>query len=147
MGYSTHGKSGTRLYCIWQGMKQRCHDKHHPKYKNYGARGIIVCQEWLDDFMNFYDWAINNGYQENLTINRINTNGNYEPDNCNWLTNLEQQHNKTNSVTLEYNGKSLCISEWARLLNVPEGTIRARHKRGWPDNECLAGRTYKNVGL
>lgn len=142
---SSHKRSGTRLYNIWNGMKQRCRDKNHIKYKNYGARGIRVCDDWLHDFMNFYNWAINNGYKENLTIDRIDVNGNYEPSNCQWLTNFEQQHNKTNLIILEYDGKSLCISEWARLLNIPETTLRSRHRRGWPDNECLMGRCCQVV--
>ena len=82
-----------RLYRIWNGMKTRCSNSNRKEYKNYGGRGIKVCNEWLE-YKNFYKWAINNGYKDNLTIERINNNGNYEPSNCTWATIQEQQKNK-----------------------------------------------------
>ena len=90
-----HGKRNTRLYRIWSGMKSRCLNKNNVKYKNYGARGIKVCDEWKNDFMAFYNWAISNGYRNNLSIDRINNDDNYEPDNCRWITLQAQNWNTT----------------------------------------------------
>lgn len=91
-----HGDSHTRLYNIWQNMKDRCYRINNKNYKYYGERNILVCPEWFS-YMNFKDWALNNGYKDNLTIDRINVNGNYEPINCRWITIQEQQRNKRNS--------------------------------------------------
>lgn len=88
------GLSDSRLYRTWCDMKTRCYNSNHPSYKWYGARGITICDTWRNDFMAFYSWAMLSGYQENLTIDRIDVNGNYEPDNCRWSTMLEQSHNK-----------------------------------------------------
>lgn len=90
----THGKKNTRLYRIWRGMKARCFNKNSPDYDSYGGRGITVCKEWKHDFMNFYAWAIDNGYDDSLSIDRIENNGNYEPGNCRWATASEQNRNR-----------------------------------------------------
>ena len=86
-------------------MKERCLNKKNPAFKNYGGRGISVCAEWISDFMNFYTWAINNGYNDNLSIDRINNNGNYEPNNCRWADKKEQGRNKRNNVIVIINDK------------------------------------------
>lgn len=91
-----HGDAHTRLYHIWQNMKDRCYRAKNKHYKDYGGRGITVCNEWFD-YITFKKWSINNGYQSNLTIDRIDVNGNYEPSNCRWITIQEQQRNKRNS--------------------------------------------------
>lgn len=113
-----HGKYNTRLNIIWCKMKQRCYNKNNDAYKNYGGRGIVICEEWVNDFMNFYSWAIDNGYSDSLTLDRINNNGNYEPDNCRWATLLEQHNNTRRNHYIEYKGETHTISEWSRLLNV-----------------------------
>ena len=84
-----HGGNGTRLYGIWGHMKGRCYNQNYEKYKKYGGRGIKVCPEWKNDFASFRDWALDNKYQNNLTIDRIDNNGDYKPSNCQWITNIE----------------------------------------------------------
>jgi hypothetical protein len=93
-----HGKANTRLYRIWQGMKARCLCPTQSSYFNYGGRGIRVCNEWVSNFRNFNDWALSTGYQNNLTIERINNNGNYEPFNCTWIPKAEQVKNRRKSI-------------------------------------------------
>lgn len=91
-----HGMSGSRLYIIWCDMKQRCFNSNQKGYKDYGGRGITICDEWKDSFEEFRDWALSHGYSDELTIDRINNDGNYEPDNCRWATMAEQNQNKRN---------------------------------------------------
>src|SRR3990167_9233467 len=95
-----HGGFGTRLYKIWEGMKSRCLNSNRKAYKNYGGRGITICNEWLE-FIPFRDWALSNGYKENLQINRINNDGNYEPSNCDFVPIKENLRNRRNTITLE----------------------------------------------
>ena len=126
----THNMSHTRLYRLWGGIKSRCYSKNSSYYKFYGGRGIKICDEWLgkNGFQNFYNWAISNGYNENAkygecTIDRIDVNGNYEPNNCRWITNKEQQINKTNNHFLTYNGKTFTISQWAEKLKINNSSL------------------------
>lgn len=123
-----HGKKNTRLYNIWMNMKQRCSNKNHPKYKNYGAKGISVCDEWLS-MINFYNWAMDNGYNEDLTIDRINLNGNYEPNNCQWISLSENSRKKTTTkidIIKAQEIRSRINEKWSDLAkeyNVCESTI------------------------
>lgn len=94
------GMTHTRIYHIWYNMKRRCYNPKDRNYKNYGGRGIKVCDEWLNDFQAFYDWAMSNGYSDDLTIDRINVNGNYEPTNCRWATIAEQQANRRSKLEI-----------------------------------------------
>lgn len=124
----THGKSNTRLYKIWRGMRDRCHNCKNHDYKNYGGRGIKICDEWYDDFQTFYSWAINNGYCDELSIDRINVNGHYEPSNCRWVTQKQQANNTRVNVYLTHNGKTQSMKMWAEELRVPYQLVRDRHK-------------------
>lgn len=130
----THGLAGTRLYKTWVGMKTRCYNKGHPKYPIYGGRGIQVCDEWRTSFESFKEWATSHGYADDLTIDRIDVNGNYEPDNCRWATVTQQARNKTRTVF--YKGK--CATEWCENLGLPKSTFRSRfYTYGWPIEKAL----------
>lgn len=126
-----HGKTNSRLYRIWHGMKSRCDCEVAKYYKDYGGRGIKVCPEWDESFMSFYDWAINHGYSDDLTLDRENSNGNYEPSNCRWATWKEQENNSSHNVIIEYNGRSMTLHQWSEELGVAYDTLRARLRRGW----------------
>ena len=105
-------------------------------YKNYGGRGIKVCDEW-NSFENFYKWAVNNGYEDNLTIDRIDCNGNYEASNCRWVTVEKQCNNKRNNVLITYNKETHTMAEWNRILNFPKGLLKTRLNRGWSVERAL----------
>lgn len=132
-----HGKRHTRLYKIWKGIKQRCYNSNNTYYRNYGGRGIIICDEWLRNFINFYDWAILNGYNDNLTIDRINNDGNYEPNNCRWATAKQQARNRSYCKYFTHNGKTHCIKEWCEILNLNYKTISTRLSRNWTIQKAL----------
>lgn len=142
-GCIKHGKSHTRLYSIFTAMKKRCYCKNDYHYERWGARGIKVCDEWLSDFMTFYNWSMEHGYQDNLTIDRIDNDGDYEPYNCRWITNKEQQNNRRDNVYLIYNGKKRTIAQWADELGIHYKCLWKRHKLGWTDKECLLGKGVK----
>lgn len=132
----THGLSKSRLYKIWAKVKYRCLDPNYPEFHYYGGRGITVCDEWMT-FEPFMKWANENGYEDTLSIDRINHNGNYEPSNCKWATSEEQANNKSNNVVLEYDGKSLTLAQWARELSVNRSLLANRYKRGYPVDKIL----------
>ena len=136
--HKTHGLSKNKIYFIWCSMKDRCYRQNSNDYLNYGGRGITICDEWKNDFKTFYQWAINNGYKEGLTIERINVNDNYKPSNCTWIENALQSKNKTNSHYLTYNDKTQIIEDWAKEMKLNNGaTISGRLKRGWSIEEAL----------
>ena len=126
----THGGKGTRLYEIWRHMRYRCENPNNQAYEHYGARGITVCNEW-HDFASFRKWAEANGYDDSKSIDRIDVNGNYTPDNCRWVDSKTQMNNRRNTPHYEYNGQTLTISEWSQKLGIPRSTILNRLKRGW----------------
>jgi hypothetical protein len=134
-----HGKSRTKLYYVYQSMKQRCTDKNHHAYRDYGGRGITVCNEWLR-FAVFYDWAIKNGYKENstLSIDRIDVNGNYCPENCRWTNIDTQANNKRSNKYLELNGERHSIAEWAKILGGSTSLIHSRLRNGWNIEKALS---------
>ena len=104
-------------------MKQRCYYEKHMHFKHYGGRGIRVCDEWKDDFQAFYDWALPNGYADNLTIDRIDVNGNYEPSNCRWADIITQENNRTNNRKFEYDGEVLTLSQIARKYGISRSNL------------------------
>lgn len=112
-----HGKKYTRLYHIWNNIKQRCYNKNDKGYSNYGKRGIKVHDEWYNDFMAFYNWSMDNGYNDNLTIDRIDVNGNYEPDNCRWADYTTQNNNRRNNIYITINNKRMTLKQACRKYN------------------------------
>lgn len=125
-----HGKRGTRLYNIWSLMKNRCSCEKNPCYHNYGGRGISVCNEWQNDFEAFYDWAISNGYADDLTIDRIDNDGNYEPANCRWITNKQQSCNRRTNRFIAIDGETKTVTEWANILKCSRHTLMRRIASG-----------------
>lgn len=121
-----------RIVRIWAGMHTRCYNKNVNFYKNYGGRGIKMCDEWIGEngCRHFYEWAMKNGYADNLTIDRIDNNGNYEPSNCRWATVEEQSKNKRNSIKLLYKGKEVTIKELRRIFGVSKMPIYQAYKNG-----------------
>lgn len=115
---TTHGKSKTRLYSIWCRMKDRCYNRNVPSYKDYGARGIRVCEQWKLDFNSFYIWAVSSGYTDFLTIERIDCNKDYCPENCTWIPKSQQAANRRSCVLIEHNGKVQNLSQWCKELNL-----------------------------
>lgn len=121
--------SRDRLYRIYHGIKTRCYNKKRNRWNVYGGKGILMCDEWLNNPKSFYEWAFATGYKNNLTIDRINPNGNYEPNNCRWSTYKEQANNKTNNRILEYHGEKHTMREWAEILNINYQTLSTRLNR------------------
>lgn len=138
--YVRHGKRNTRLYRIWSNMKTRCFNSNDKHYKNWGGRGITVCNEWKNNFKTFYDWAMSHGYEDNLTIDRINNDGNYEPSNCRWVKAEEQGKNQRKTHLLTYNGETHSCREWEHILKTGKNTILVRYNKGWSVKDCLFGK-------
>ena len=129
-------ESKTRLYRIWQLMKRRCNYPACKSYKDYGGRGISVCVEW-NDFRNFKQWAMEHGYSDSLTIERIDVNGNYCPENCTWVTIQQQGRNRRNTAWVIYKGQKMCISEACRLAGISVAGVRKRQLSGMDINEAI----------
>lgn len=126
-GIHREGRLGDfRPYRIYRGILNRCYVPTEPAYKYYGARGVKVCEEWRHNFDEFYKWAISNGYTDNLTIDRIDTDGNYEPSNCRWITQAEQSRNRRMCNKVTHNGKTQTVAEWERELGFRRGFISNR---------------------
>lgn len=123
------GHSHSRLYRIWEAMKTRCYNKNCKAYKDYGARGISVCGEWLHDFAAFYEWAMQNGYQGDLSIDRIKVNEGYSPGNCRWATPAQQSKNTRRNVLVSINGETRLLGEWAEAYGINYQTMATRYYR------------------
>ena len=133
-----HSGKSSRLYCIWSSMKDRCFRSNFRQWKDYGGRGIKVCDEWRNNYSVFKTWALSNGYHEGLTIDRINNDGNYEPCNCRWVTMKEQMNNKNNNHNISYNGKCQSLTKWAEELGIRRKTLDCRINRyHWPIEKAL----------
>ena len=126
-----------RLYKIYVGMKQRCTNPNYPRSKDYMGRGITICEEWMDIYQLFKKWALANGYTDELSIDRIDNDGNYEPTNCRWVDATTQANNKRNVPKYEYNGEKLSVSQWAKKIGKPRATISNRLRRGWDIERAL----------
>lgn len=141
-----HGLSKDRAYWVWTKIKARCYNPNSREYKNYGGRGIKMCDEWLDP-ENFIKWAYANGYDKDApkgqcTLDRIEVDGDYEPSNCRFITNQEQQNNKRTCNYIEYNGETHSVADWARILNVPYPSLQgALIRRGKSIEEFLSDYT------
>lgn len=144
----THGGSGTRLYRIWVDIKTRCYNAKSTNYYKYGGRGICMCDEWFEKYQSFENWALANGYAENLTIDRINPNDDYKPSNCRWVTQKVQQNNRNNNRLLTYNNETLTISQWSEKLGFKRSVIGQRiNGMGWSVEKALTTpiRKTKNI--
>lgn len=142
-GTSRNKNKRDRLYKVWEDMKRRCYNENDSEYHNYGGRGIVVCNEWLHDYSSFRDWAYASGYDDSAkkgqcTLDRINVDLNYSPENCRWITHKQQQNNTTRSVKIEFNGESHTASEWEDITGIKKEIIYGRiFKYNWPIEKAL----------
>lgn len=134
MPSKTHGYTGTRIYQAYLNMKARCYYKKGREYNNYGGRGITVCEEWLGNHgaENFINWAYMNGYNDNLTLDRIDVNKGYSPNNCRWITNQEQQNNRRNNHYITYKGRTQTLKQWSEEIGISSKSLEKR-LRVWKD--------------
>ena len=135
---TTHKQSDSRIYGIYKHIKHRCYLTTDKDYINYGKRGIIMCDEWKNNFQAFYDWAMSNGYTDELTIDRIDVNGNYEPSNCRWVTKEIQNKNTRRNINITYKGETHNVREWSSILNININTLYDRLRRGWSGEKTLS---------
>lgn len=133
----THGLSKNRMYQIWADMKGRCNNSKNYSFKNYGGRGIKICSEWTTNFVNFYKWAIDNGYQEDLSIDRIDVNGDYEPDNCRWVTMKEQANNKRNTIKITILNETKTAYEFEKQYGIKAWLLIDRYEKGYRDDKLI----------
>lgn len=138
-----HGMRYTKLYEVWKGMKSRCENPKHIGFKDYGGRGISVCEEWRDDFLQFYEWAVGHGYADGLTIDRIDNEKGYSPENCRWVTRAFQNAHKRNNHLIEFSGQIHTLAEWARLTGIDHTVILDRLKHGWQIARALTEKIHK----
>ena len=135
-------KDHPRIYNIWCSMKKRCYNTQAREYKNYGARGIVMCDKWHDDFNSFCDWALSNGYRDDLTIDRIDNNDGYFPDNCRWTTRSQQQRNKRNNTVYIIDGIAMTAADAYEKYNLNKNTFFSRLRIGWDVDKALTTPRY-----
>ena len=145
MAKTTHGMSRSRLYHIWNAVKQRCSNPKAKSYPYYGAKGVSVCSEW-ENFAGFCEWALANGYEDHLTIDRIDGNGNYEPSNCRWATRKVQQNKTSYTRIYAYNGEKLSIMQWAEKTKISANMLYKRLARGWDIEKALTTKKLRDWG-
>ena len=131
-----HGLKNTATYVVWKGMRERCNNPKASNYYRYGQRGIKVCEEW-NDYVKFYEWAIANGYKEGLTLDRINNDGDYCPNNCRWVDKLTQGNNKCNNRVIEYQGQRYTLIQLSRLCGIERRTLGRRLSVGWSIEDAV----------
>ena len=136
-----HGGAGTRLYNIWKHIKQRTGNPHDKNYPDYGGHGITICPEWEDNFPAFREWALNTGYADNLSIDRINNDKGYSPDNCRWIPFSQQPRNRRNSNMITAKGITDTVAGWSARTGIPAETIRSRvnHLKWTPERAITEG--------
>jgi hypothetical protein len=141
MSYELHGDTGTRLYRIWKSMKCRCNDKNHPSFKNYGARGIRICEEWQESYTTFKKWAISNGYAEDLELERVDVNQGYSPENCKWITHHEQTMNRRDTLYITTSSGTMKLREFCAINGINLNTVNT-----WRHLDVLEGKLSERIG-
>lgn len=136
-GYSKHDGTKEKLYGVWRAIKDRCFNPNNKFYQYYGGRGINVYKDWKDDYVKFRTWALNNGYKIGLEIDRIDNNGNYEPDNCRWIPHRENLYNRNNTIKVKVNGIVHNIDELSKKFNIKKSTLLSRYERGKRNEELI----------
>ena len=134
---STHGLSNKKLYDVYKQMLRRCYTESSKDYKNWGGRGIKVCDEWRADIFKFFEWANKSGYKEGVTIERLDVNNDYCPENCTWIANELQSNNRTDTRFLELEGVRRPLKEWCKITGLSDKTIRSRIRYGWSLEKTL----------
>lgn len=132
----THGQSKTRLFGVWVNMHERCENPHRKDWRYYGGKGVKVCDEW-SEFTAFAEWATRNGYSDNLTIDRVDVNGGYNPDNCRWVSWEKQMNNTTRNRRITADGKTLTLAEWAKESGIKYRTLQWRLSHGWDERRSV----------
>lgn len=146
--YKLHGGKGEHLYEVWCSMKQRCYNPNNSRYDRYGGRGITICDEWLHDYAAFRAWSLGNGYEDNmgLSIDRIDNDGNYEPNNCRWTDIMTQADNKSSNIQITYNGKTQTLRKWSEETGISVDALYYRYRAGKTSEEILKKFDVKNIG-
>lgn len=134
---TTHGDTNTRLYKIWVAMRRRCNNINNSDYSNYGGRGIRVCVEWNEEYLSFKEWALSHGYSDDLTIDRIDVNGNYDPNNCRWISMKDQCNNRRSNRIYTYHGSEYNIRQLSDMFNIPYSRLYMRLYSGWSIDKAL----------
>jgi hypothetical protein len=138
-----HGMSGTKIYKTWHNVRSRCKNPNATKYHIYGGKGIKVCKEWDESFERFYRWSVENGYKEGLTIDRIDGDGDYSPENCRWVDYQTQNNNTSQNNMITFDGITLTAYQWARKIGMNPKTFSERLRRGWPVERAITTPTMK----